>query len=91
MSQFDLAEAVGLSEGQINNIERGKSWVSEPTFALLAKALGVSQRSLTDYSGNASFIKAGGLKKRAPRKPSKLIVRKRKILVKISSKRTSFE
>jgi len=89
MSQFDLAEAVGLSEGQINNIERGKSWVSELTFGLLANALGVSQKSLTDYSGNAAFIKAGGMKRRAPRKPSKLIVRKQKVLIKMSGKRTS--
>ena len=84
MSQFDLAEEVELSEDQINNIERGKSWVGEVTFALLAKALHVSQNSLTDYSGNEAFIKSGGLKRRAPRKRAKLIVRsKRKLLVPI--------
>jgi transcriptional regulator with XRE-family HTH domain len=88
MSQFDLAEEVGLSEGQINNIERGKSWVGELTFALLAKALRVSQGSLTDYSENEAFIRSGGLKRRAPRKVSKLIVRgKRKVIVPIPAKK----
>ncbi|GGA67347.1 hypothetical protein GCM10011507_18580 [Edaphobacter acidisoli] len=88
MSQFDLAEEVGLSEGQINNIERGKSWVGELTFALLAKALHVSQPALTDYRENEAFIKSGGLKRRAPRKPAKLIVRnRRQTLVSIPAKK----
>jgi transcriptional regulator with XRE-family HTH domain len=84
LSQLELAELVGLSEDQIGNIERGKSWVGEQTLALLVEALTVPQRLLFDYSGNEEFIKRGGLKWRAPRKPAPLIVRhKRKILIKV--------
>ena len=50
LSQFQLAELVGLSEDQVDNIERGKSWVGEQTLALLSVALLVPQRSLFDYS-----------------------------------------
>ena len=88
LNQQDLADLVGLSEDQISNIERGRSWVGEQTFALLAKALGVEQLSLLDYTGNDAFIKNGGLKARAQRKRSTLIVRnKRKVQVTISKKR----
>lgn len=84
LSQLELAELVGLSEEQIGNIERGKSWVGEQTLALLSEALMVRQGLLFDYSGNEEFIKTGGLKRRAPRKPSPLIVRhKRKIQIKV--------
>lgn len=88
LSQLDLGNLVGLSEGQINNIERGKSWTGELSFALIAKALEVPQKSLTDYSENEAFIKSGGLKRRAPRKPSRLIVRRRRnIIIHIPDKR----
>ena len=88
LSQQDLADLVGLSEDQISNIERGKSWVGEQTLALLATALEVSQVSLFDYTGNEAFLKGGGLKVRAPRRPATLIVRsKRKVLVTIPDKK----
>jgi transcriptional regulator with XRE-family HTH domain len=88
LSQRDLADRVGLSEDQISNIERGRSWVGEPTFALLANALDVENLSLLDYTGNNAFIKDGGLKMRAQRKRSTLIVRnKRNVQVTISKKR----
>jgi transcriptional regulator with XRE-family HTH domain len=75
---------VGLSEDQISNIERGRSWVGEQTLALLAKALEVTHSSLFDYTGNEEFVRSGGLKVRAPRRPATLIVRnKRKVLVTI--------
>jgi transcriptional regulator with XRE-family HTH domain len=41
LSQSQLADLIGLSEDQISNIERGKSWVGEQTLALLAAALQV--------------------------------------------------
>jgi transcriptional regulator with XRE-family HTH domain len=78
LSQFDLAELSGLSEGQISNIERGLSWIGELSFSLLAGALGVSQQSLFDYCGNEAFVKNGGLTRRAPRRPAKLIVNRRR-------------
>jgi|GEM_PF-3646633 len=85
LSQFQLAELVGLSEGQISNIERGKSWTGELSFALLAKTLRVEQQSLFDYSQNDAFTQGGGLNRRATRKTAKLIVtRKRKVVVRIS-------
>jgi transcriptional regulator with XRE-family HTH domain len=88
LSQRDLADQVGLSEDQISNIERGRSWVGEPTFVLLAEALDVVKLSLLDYTGNDAFITDGGLKARAQRKRSKLIVRnKRNVQVTISKKR----
>jgi transcriptional regulator with XRE-family HTH domain len=88
LSQRKLAELVGISEEQISNIERGKSWIGELSFGLLAKALGVTQNALTDYSENDAFIKAGGLSRRAPREPAMLIVRrKREVLVQIPRKR----
>jgi transcriptional regulator with XRE-family HTH domain len=76
--QRDLADLVGLSEDQISNIERGKSWVGEQTLALLAKALEVTHSSLFDYSGIEEFVRSGGSKVRAPRRPATLIVRKRR-------------
>ncbi len=88
LSQLDLAELVGLSEDQISNIERGKSWVGEQTLALLANVFGVPQSSLFDYGGNDEFLKGGGLMARAPRKSAVLIVRnKRKVRVRIPEKR----
>ena len=87
LSQFDLAELSGLSEGQISNIERGRSWIGELSFTLLARALGVSQQSLFDYSGNEAFVKNGGLARRAPRRPAKLIVnRRREVSVQLPKK-----
>jgi transcriptional regulator with XRE-family HTH domain len=88
LSQRKLAELVGISEEQISNIERGKSWIGELSFGLLAKALGVTQSALTDYSENQAFIRAGGLSRRAPREPATLIVRrKREVLVQVLQKR----
>jgi transcriptional regulator with XRE-family HTH domain len=87
LNQMELAELVGLSEDQISNIERGKSWVGELTLGLLAKAFKISQSSLFDYSENEEFIKSGGLKWRAQRRQANLIVRhKRKIIVRISKR-----
>jgi transcriptional regulator with XRE-family HTH domain len=78
LSQLQLADLVGLSEDQIGNIERGRSWVGEQTLALLAKALQVSQSSLFDYTQNDEFLRNGGLKTRAPRKKATLIVRRKR-------------
>jgi transcriptional regulator with XRE-family HTH domain len=88
LSQLDLADLVGLSEDQISNIERGKSWVGEQTLALLAKALEVPQMSLFDYKDNERFLRDGGRKARAPRKAPTLIVTHRgKALVRIPEKK----
>lgn len=88
LSQFELAERSGLSEGQISNIERGKSWTGELSFALLASALGVSQQSLFDYSENEAFVEGGGLNRRAARKAARLIVTKKcEVLVEVPSKK----
>jgi transcriptional regulator with XRE-family HTH domain len=76
-SQLDLAEACHISEDHVNNIERGKSWVSKEVIQDLADGLGVSQKALFDYSMNEEFVKNGGLSRRASRKPAKLIVRNR--------------
>ena len=82
LSQWELAERCGLSEDQIGKIERGKSWTGEMSLALLADSLGVTQRSLFDYSENDSFVKGGGLRQRSARKPAHLIVtRKKKVLI----------
>jgi transcriptional regulator with XRE-family HTH domain len=87
LSQLALAELVGLTEDQISKVERGKSWVGELTLSLLAMALNVPQSSLFDYSENEEFLKSGGLRVRAPRKPATLIVRKGKhVLVVIPNK-----
>ena len=87
LSQRKLADLVGISEEQISNIERGKSWVGELSFGLLAEALGVTQTALTDYRENEAFIRAGGLSRRAPREPAMLIVRrKREIVLQIPRK-----
>lgn len=84
LNQLELAELVGLSEDQISNIERGRSWVGEQTLTLLTKAFKVPQSSLFDYSENEAFIKNGGLKWRAPRRPANLIVRhKKQVIVRI--------
>jgi transcriptional regulator with XRE-family HTH domain len=88
LSQLQLAELADLSEDQISNIERGKSWVGEQTFSLLAGALSVPQTSLLDYSENEEFLKQGGFKVRAPRKSAPLIVRrKRQALIQMPLKK----
>ena len=82
LTQFQLAELVGLSEDQISNIERGKSWVGEQTLALLSVALSVPQQSLFDYSENETFVRRGGLRARAPRSAPTLVVgRDRRVLL----------
>lgn len=88
LSQWELAENCGLSEDQISKIERGKSWTGELSLALLAHSLGVSQRSLFDYSENDSFVKSGGLRQRSARKPAHLIVtRKKHVQVRVPRKK----
>lgn len=87
LNQLELAELVGLSEDQIGKIERGKSWIGEQTLALLAKGFRVPQSSLFDYSENEEFVKGGGLKWRAPRRPPKLIVRHNRVSVRIPEKK----
>jgi transcriptional regulator with XRE-family HTH domain len=88
LSQLELADVVGLSEDQISNIERGKSWVGELILALLANTLEVPQASLFDYAGNEEFLKSGGVKLRSPRKSATLIVRhNRNVLVRIPEKK----
>jgi transcriptional regulator with XRE-family HTH domain len=88
LTQFELAELVGLSEDQISNIERGKSWVGEQTLSLLSGALSVPQKSLFDYSENEEFLKRGGLKVRAPRKLPTLVVRRKKnVIVQVPQKK----
>jgi transcriptional regulator with XRE-family HTH domain len=87
LSQLELAELIDLSEDQISNIERGRSWVGEQTLSLLSATLSVPQQSLFDYSENEEFLKRGGLKVRAPRKSAALIVRrKRNVLVRVRNK-----
>ena len=76
LSQFQLAELVGLSVDQIGNIERGKSWVGEQTLSLLSASLRVPQHFLFDYSENQVFLESGGLKSRAPRRSPQLVVRR---------------
>jgi len=90
LSQLQLAELADLSEDQISNIERGKSWVGEQTLSLLAAALSVSQQGLFDFSDNEEFLKQGGLKVRAPRKSPTLIVRhKRNVLISVPEMKRS--
>jgi len=81
LSQSQLADLIGLSEDQISNIERGKSWVGEQTLALLAAALQVKQSSLFDYTANDKFLRSGGLKARASRRPPSLVVRRKKVSI----------
>lgn len=76
ISQAKLAEMIELSEDQISNIERGKSWVGAQTLALLSRALRVHESSLFDYSENDAFLKWVGLNARAPRKSPGIIVRR---------------
>lgn len=88
LSRQQLADLVELSEDQIGNIERGKSWVGEQTLAFLASALNVPQASLFDYAGNDEFVENGGLKLRASRKHATLIVRHRRtVLVRVPRKK----
>lgn len=89
LSQRALAELVGRSEDFINMIERGLSFVSGSTLRVLAAAFRVSVASLFDYSGNKAFIKSGGLKWRASRKPSPLIVRRKKVVLRVRQKPNS--
>lgn len=86
LSQKDLADRIGRSEDLINVIERGRSWISRPTMRRLADAFHISEGSLLDFDGNRAFIESGGLKWRASRRPSHLIVRNQKVRFRTSSK-----
>ena len=83
MSQQELADLCELTVDQIANIERGKNFAGETTIALLADAFHVDHLSLFDYSENETFVKSGGMKWRAGRKPGVLRVTNRKVEVAI--------
>jgi transcriptional regulator with XRE-family HTH domain len=85
LSQQELAELCELSVDQIANIERGKNFASETTIAMLAAALGMGNdhQKLFDYSENEAFVKSGGMKWRAGRQRSVLLVHNRKVDVTI--------
>ena len=87
LSQQDLAELIDRSVDLVNLIERGKSFVSRPTLKRLAKVFRVSEMTLFDYSGNRAFIESGGLKWRASRKRSPLVVRQKKVYLRVSKKK----
>ena len=83
MSQQGLADLCELSVDQIASIERGKSFAGRSTIPILAAALGVDQQALFDYSENEAFVKSGGMKCRASRRASVLIVRNRKVEINV--------
>lgn len=86
LSQRALADRIDRSEDFINMIERGRSFVSLDTLERLKKVFQVPIQSLFTYSGNKTFIESGGLKWRAPRTPSHLIVRNKKVFVRVLRK-----
>jgi ribosome-binding protein aMBF1 (putative translation factor) len=86
LSQQDLAELIDRSVDLVNLIEREKSFVSRPTLKRLVKVVGISEMALFDYSGNKAFIESGGLKWRASRKTSPLIVRCKKVHIRVTKK-----
>ncbi|HCT60457.1 MAG TPA: XRE family transcriptional regulator [Acidobacterium sp.] len=86
LSQQELAELIGRSVDLVNLIERGKSFVSRPTLQRLKDVFGITEMSLFDFSGNKAFIESGGLKWRASRKHSPLIVRHKKVQVRVTRK-----
>jgi transcriptional regulator with XRE-family HTH domain len=86
MSQRTLASLIDRTEEFINKIERHKSFVSKTTMERLAVAFKVPAGSLLDFRGNKVFIESGGLKWRAPRTRSTLIVRHKKVYIRIPEK-----
>jgi len=86
LSQRALADLIDRSEDFINMIERGRSFVSLDTLERLKQVFQVPMESLFTYSGNKAFIESGGLKWRASRTPSHLIVRNKKVFVQILRK-----
>lgn len=85
-SQRWLAGLIGRSEDLVSKIERDESFVSKTTLERLANAFKVSIASLLDFSGNKAFIDSGGLKWRAPRTPSSLVVRHQKVYIRVPGK-----
>ena len=83
LSQQALAELIDRSVDLVNLIERGESFVSRTTLKRLAKAFGISEMALFDYSGNRAFVESGGLKWRASRKSSPLIVRRKRVYLRV--------
>jgi transcriptional regulator with XRE-family HTH domain len=79
LSQRALAELIDRSEDLINLIERGVGFVSLDTLERLSLAFQVPVISLFDYSTNGAFIESGGLKWRASRSHSSLIVRNKRV------------
>jgi transcriptional regulator with XRE-family HTH domain len=51
MNQSELANAAGLSQKAISEIESGKTWPDHKTVALLAKALRVAETDLFNDPG----------------------------------------
>ena len=89
LSQQDLAELIDRSVDLVNLIERGKSFVTRTTLKRLANVFQVPEMSLFDYSKNKEFVDSGGLRWRASRKRSPLIVRHRKVQISVSRKSPS--
>jgi transcriptional regulator with XRE-family HTH domain len=86
LSQQDLAELIDRSVDLVNLIERGKSFVSRTTLKRLANVFQISEMLLFDYSKNKEFVESGGLRWRASRKRSPLIVRHKKVQISVSHK-----
>ena len=50
MTQEKLAEAIGLNVPNLNNIERGKKFVSAETLEKIIKALNINESELFDFA-----------------------------------------
>jgi transcriptional regulator with XRE-family HTH domain len=75
LTQEQFAERADVSAALISNIERG---INQPSFKNIERfgsVLKIMERDLFDFSEIGEFQETHGVRIRAPRKPSTLIVR----------------
>ncbi len=77
-TQEQFAELAGVSTGLISNIERGINQPSFKNIERFALVLRVSEQELFDFREIGEFQEERGVRVRAPRKPSVLVVRHKK-------------
>jgi len=87
LTQEQFAERAEVSTGLISSIERGIYQPSFKNIERFSSILDVKVRDLFDFDAIGKFQETNGVRVRAPRRPSTLVVRHRKASQKPSKPR----
>jgi transcriptional regulator with XRE-family HTH domain len=77
-TQEQFAELADVSTALVSNIERGINQPSFKNIERFSSVLQIPERDLFDFRDIGEFQEKSGVRVRAPRKPSTLIVRHKK-------------